>query len=60
VLEPGADWCRGCGRTIGEISGWGAMSDSERFRIMALLPDRIAAADKERGAQSADEDLPRA
>ena len=54
MLEPGADWCRGCGRTIAEISGWGAMSDSERLRIMALLPDRIAAADKDSGAQIKD------
>ena len=43
VLEPGSKLCRGCGRTIEEIAGWGAMSDSERRRIMALLPDRIAA-----------------
>ena len=43
VLEPGLNLCRGCGRTIAEIAGWGAMSESERRRIMALLPDRIAA-----------------
>jgi predicted Fe-S protein YdhL (DUF1289 family) len=43
VLEPGSKLCRGCGRTIDEIAGWGAMSGSERRRIMALLPDRIAA-----------------
>jgi hypothetical protein len=43
VLEPGSKTCRGCGRTIDEIAGWGAMSGSERRRIMALLPARIAA-----------------
>jgi predicted Fe-S protein YdhL (DUF1289 family) len=43
VLEPGSKLCRGCGRTVDEIAGWGAMSGSERRRIMALLPDRIAA-----------------
>lgn len=43
VLEPGSRLCRGCGRTIDEIAGWGAMSGSERRRIMALLPARIAA-----------------
>lgn len=43
VLEPGSKLCRGCGRTLDEIAGWGAMSSSERRRIMALLPDRIAA-----------------
>ena len=46
ALEPGSKLCRGCGRTIEEIAGWGTMSDSERRRIMALLPDRIAAADR--------------
>ncbi|RKE72730.1 DUF1289 domain-containing protein [Pseudorhodoplanes sinuspersici] len=46
ALEPGSKLCRGCGRTIEEISSWGTMSDSERRRIMALLPDRIAAADR--------------
>jgi predicted Fe-S protein YdhL (DUF1289 family) len=45
VLEPGSKLCRGCGRTIAEIAGWGAMSESERRRIMALLPDRIAASE---------------
>jgi len=43
VLEPGSRLCRGCGRTIDEIAGWGAMSESERRRVMALLPDRITA-----------------
>ncbi len=43
VLEPGSGQCRGCGRTIDEIAGWGSMSGSERRRVMALLPDRIAA-----------------
>jgi uncharacterized protein len=42
VLEPGSRLCRGCGRTVQEIAGWGAMSVSERRRVMALLPDRIA------------------
>ncbi|MFN3349742.1 DUF1289 domain-containing protein [Pseudorhodoplanes sp.] len=43
VLEAGARLCRGCGRTLDEIAGWGAMSERERRHIMALLPDRIAA-----------------
>jgi predicted Fe-S protein YdhL (DUF1289 family) len=42
ALEPGSMLCRGCGRTVTEIAGWGAMSVSERRRVMALLPDRIA------------------
>ncbi len=43
VLAPGSQQCRGCGRTIAEIASWGTMSSGERRRIMALLPDRIAA-----------------
>jgi predicted Fe-S protein YdhL (DUF1289 family) len=43
VLERGSKLCRGCGRTLDEIASWGAMSGSERRRIMALLPGRIAA-----------------
>jgi predicted Fe-S protein YdhL (DUF1289 family) len=43
VLDPASQICRGCGRTIDEIAGWGAMSESERRNVMALLPDRIAA-----------------
>jgi uncharacterized protein len=33
--------CRGCGRSLGEIAGWTAYSDSERSRIMAELPARL-------------------
>lgn len=53
VLEPGSRLCRGCGRTIEEIAGWGAMSEGERRRIMALLPDRIAAMRAHMGAPAA-------
>jgi uncharacterized protein len=35
--------CIGCGRTLAEISGWGAMSEAQRQAIMAVLPDRLAA-----------------
>jgi predicted Fe-S protein YdhL (DUF1289 family) len=35
--------CRGCGRTIAEISGWGSMSAEDRRRIMRELASRKAA-----------------
>ncbi|MGH6950815.1 MAG: DUF1289 domain-containing protein [Vitreimonas sp.] len=35
--------CIGCGRTLAEIAGWGAMNDDERRAIMAQLPARLAA-----------------
>jgi predicted Fe-S protein YdhL (DUF1289 family) len=43
TLDPESGLCHGCGRTVAEIAGWGAMSERERRRVMALLPDRTAA-----------------
>jgi hypothetical protein len=35
--------CRGCGRSIAEISNWASMTSAERRRIMAELAGRKAA-----------------
>lgn len=35
-----AGLCRGCARTIPEITAWRAADDAERLRILALLPER--------------------
>jgi hypothetical protein len=35
--------CRGCGRSIAEISSWASMTGAERRRIMAELSRRMAA-----------------
>jgi predicted Fe-S protein YdhL (DUF1289 family) len=35
--------CRGCGRTLAEIAGWSSLTASDRRRIMAELPGRLAA-----------------
>ncbi len=35
--------CIGCGRTLAEIVGWAAMSETERRAIMDDLPRRLAA-----------------
>lgn len=43
TLDAPAGLCLGCGRTIDEIAGWGAMDADERRRIMAELPARLAA-----------------
>ena len=40
LLDDATETCVGCGRTIEEISGWAAMSDSERRAVMAALPVR--------------------
>jgi len=41
TYDPEAGLCRGCGRTLEEIAGWLSMSDEERRRIMAELPERL-------------------
>jgi predicted Fe-S protein YdhL (DUF1289 family) len=38
-LETGL--CEGCGRTREEIGRWFRMSEEERLRIMAELPERM-------------------
>jgi predicted Fe-S protein YdhL (DUF1289 family) len=43
VLDEPSGLCRGCGRNRTEIAAWLGMSNSERARIMAMLPERLAA-----------------
>lgn len=43
-IDPTADLCLGCGRTIQEIARWHRLADAERLAIMAQLPARMAAA----------------
>lgn len=43
VLDPATGLCRGCGRNVDEIAAWGTMSEAERMRVMAELPERLAA-----------------
>jgi predicted Fe-S protein YdhL (DUF1289 family) len=47
VIDPTTGFCRGCGRTIGEIACWSAFSAEEKWRVLAALPER------RRGVQSA-------
>jgi len=42
VLDAGRR-CTGCGRTIDEIAGWGRMSPSERWAVIARLEAASAA-----------------
>jgi hypothetical protein len=44
TIDPRSGLCLGCGRTLGEIAGWASMSETERRRIMADLPQRRRAA----------------
>ncbi|HTW33404.1 MAG TPA: DUF1289 domain-containing protein [Rhizomicrobium sp.] len=41
TMDPRAGICSGCGRTLEEIARWGGMAESERLRIMQLLPVRL-------------------
>lgn len=45
TLEPTTTLCFGCGRNLQEIAAWGDLSETERRRIIALLPARLAASD---------------
>lgn len=42
TIDPASRLCAGCGRDIDEIARWSRMSDDERRRIMAALPQRLA------------------
>jgi hypothetical protein len=42
-IDPESGLCRGCGRSIAEISNWASMTSAERRRIMAELAGRKAA-----------------
>jgi predicted Fe-S protein YdhL (DUF1289 family) len=41
VVDPASALCIGCGRTIGEIAGWGGMNEAERRAVMATLEARL-------------------
>jgi predicted Fe-S protein YdhL (DUF1289 family) len=40
ILDPASGLCRGCFRTIDEITRWAVMGAEEKRRILAELPDR--------------------
>jgi uncharacterized protein len=40
VVDAGTGYCRGCGRTLDEISFWTTYTPDERRRIMAELAGR--------------------
>ena len=42
TLDARAGLCLGCGRTVDEITRWTSMNASERARVMAELPARLA------------------
>jgi predicted Fe-S protein YdhL (DUF1289 family) len=52
TIDPASGLCIGCGRTLGEIADWAALSATERRRITTELPQRMAGADIGRLAPS--------
>ncbi len=42
IVEPASGLCVGCGRSLPEIEGWLAFTDTERARLMGELPARMA------------------
>ena len=43
VMDADNRYCLGCWRTLGEIAGWGEMSDAGRAAVLAQLPARRSA-----------------
>ncbi|WP_442864926.1 DUF1289 domain-containing protein [Bosea sp. NBC_00550] len=41
VIDPASKLCEGCGRTLAKIAQWGRLSEAERLKIMAELPERL-------------------
>jgi predicted Fe-S protein YdhL (DUF1289 family) len=41
ALDAATGLCSGCGRSLEEIGAWLHLSDQERRRIMAELPERM-------------------
>jgi predicted Fe-S protein YdhL (DUF1289 family) len=39
-MDPERGLCIGCARTLDEIARWSTLTDEERDRIMAELPER--------------------
>lgn len=42
-IDAATGWCRGCGRTMGEIAGWSDTAPATRRAVLAALPARMAA-----------------
>lgn len=40
VIEPQSGLCRGCKRTLDEISRWVVMTDEQRLAVLDALPSR--------------------
>jgi predicted Fe-S protein YdhL (DUF1289 family) len=42
-MDEASGWCRGCARRLDEIAGWGSAPAQRQREVLALLPARRAA-----------------
>lgn len=42
IVDKASGLCTGCGRSVSEIGRWSSLTSTERRRIMAELPTRLA------------------
>ncbi len=52
VVHPTLRVCIGCGRSLDEIAGWIALSETDRAKITAQLPARLAAINRAKAASA--------
>lgn len=52
VIQPAVRICTGCLRTIDEIAAWSRLSETERARIIAELPERAPRLTRRRGGRA--------
>ena len=53
TLDPETGLCLGCGRTVEEIGRWFRLSEDQRLKIMAELPERMRKAYASETAETA-------
>jgi predicted Fe-S protein YdhL (DUF1289 family) len=54
TVDPRSGLCLGCGRSLAEIERWLFLTAAERTKVMAELPERLAALkQRPRGISSA-------
>lgn len=46
MVDGTSGFCRGCGRSLGEITKWSRFTDAEREAVLADLPRRMPEAEE--------------
>ena len=50
-IDLASGFCRGCGRTAGEIAAWGGLDAQRRREIRASLPERLPLTRRRQGGR---------